>query len=78
MPNSKPPNLGAPGSLDYILDWLERDHSNKKKSYSLYLSDELFKEFKQYCDTYDKKPNKVMEYLMQAFINAVKLRRESE
>jgi hypothetical protein len=77
MPDSKtPPNLGEPGSLDYILDWLERDHSQKKKSYSLYLSKELFDEFKSLC--YDKKPSKVLEYLMQAYINAVKARQQKK
>jgi hypothetical protein len=75
MPDSRqkpPPNLGEPGNLDYILDWLERDQSDKKKSYSFYLSKELFDEFKSLC--LDKKPSKVLEYLMQAYINAAKAR----
>ena len=78
MSNSKKltPDMGKPGQLEYILDWLERDHSSKKKSYPYYLSKELFDEFKEHC--YDKKPSKVLEYLMQAYINAVKARREQK
>lgn len=77
MPNAKKtPPLGDPGSpLDSLLDWLERDHAAKKKSHSLYLSVELFQEFAAACKPYGKKPSKVVEYLMQAFINASKARK---
>lgn len=73
--DKKAPPLGDPGSLNYILDWLERDHNTKKKSHSLYLSECLFKEFTAQCKPYGKKPGKVVEYLMQAFINASKARK---
>lgn len=70
------PKSEKPINLDHILDWLERDHSSKKKSHTFYLTKELFEEFKTCC--YDKKPSKVLEYLMQAYINAVKARRDKK
>lgn len=72
MSSAKGPNTGQIASIDYILDWLERDHAEAKKTYSLYMSKPLFEEFSKYC--HGKKPAKVIEYLMQHFINVAKER----
>ena len=58
--------------LDQVIDWLEKDSKTQMKSYSFYLSKPLFEEFKSMC--YDRTPGKVISYLMQAYINAVKTR----
>jgi hypothetical protein len=72
MSHHKGPNTGPPASIDYILDWLEKDNSDVKKTYSLYLSKPLYDEFCKYC--HGKKPAKVIEYLMQHFVNVAKER----
>ncbi len=63
-------------NLNQLMDWLEAEQTGKRKSYSHYLSEPLYTEFKKLCRT--KNPSRVLEYLIQCFIAAAKEReRES-